>query len=172
MNKIPVEVSARHIHLSQKDLEKLFGNGYELKKLRDLTLPGEFAAKEKVQLENGKKKLSLRIVGPPRENTQVELSITDALRVDIKPVIKVSGDIKNTPGAVLVGPKGRVEIMAGVIVAQRHIHCTKEDAQRLNLKKTVSVKIEGKRELVFNKVNFYTKCRPSTCATLTGSTSP
>jgi len=156
---IPVEVSARHIHLSQKDLEKLFGENYQLKKLKNLTLPGEFAAKEKVEIKTLKTKLSLRIVGPVRENTQVELSITDAIKLGVKPIIKISGDIKNTPGAVLAGPKGKIKINAGVIVAQRHIHCTPKEAEELGLKnkQIVSVKINGKRGLVFNQVKIRIK---------------
>lgn len=152
--KILVEVSARHIHLSQKHLEKLFGKNYKLKKLKDLTLPGEFAAKEKVEIKNknGKNKLFLRIIGPARKNTQVELSITDAINLEIKPTIRVSGKILHTPGAILKGPKGKVILKRGVIIAQRHIHCTKEDAKRLKLKNTASVKIKGKRELIFNKI--------------------
>ena len=151
---IPVEVSARHVHLTQKDLERLFGKDYKLKKLKELTLPGEFATKEKILIKNKKNKLELRIVGPVRKYTQVELSITDAIGLDIKPVIRVSGKILGTPGAVLIGPKGKIELKRGVIVAQRHIHCTKEEAKKLSLKnkQNVSVKIKGKRELIFKKV--------------------
>lgn len=147
---IPVEVSALHVHLSQADLEKLFGKNYKLKKLRSLTLPGEFAAKERVEL-NGRK---LRIIGPVRENTQVELSVSDAVKMDIKPVLRVSGDLKRTPGALLVGPKGKVKIKRGVIIAQRHVHCTSKEAKKLKLKnkQNIAVRIKGKRELIFERV--------------------
>jgi len=148
--KIPVEVSARHVHLSQSDLERLFGKDYKLKELRALTLPGEFAAKEEVKLK-GKK---LRVIGPVREYTQVELSVSDAIKLDIKPVLRVSGNIKRTPGAVLIGPKGKVRMKKGVIIAQRHIHCTPKEAKKLGLRnrQSVSIKIKGQRELIFKKV--------------------
>jgi len=156
---IPIEVSARHVHLSQKDLEKLFGRNYQLKKMKSLTLPGEFAAGEMVEIKGFKGKLNLRVIGPVRENTQVELSITDAITLGIKPIIKISGDIKNTPGALLTGPKGKVKINAGVIIAQRHIHCSQKEAEELNLKnkQIVSIKVGGKRGLIFNQVKVKVK---------------
>ncbi len=153
--KIPIEVSARHIHLSQGDLEKLFGKGYKLRKLRNLSQPSDFAAKEKLDIQNGSKKLSnVRVVGPVREKTQVEISITDAIFLGIKPVLKHSGDLKNTPGIVLIGPKGKVRIKKGVIVPLRHIHCSPEEAERLNLKEGdfISVGFSGKREIIFKNV--------------------
>ena len=160
MNKIiPVEVSARHIHLSQKDVEKLFGKNHELKKLKDLTLPGEFAAKEMVEIKTSKGKLNLRVVGPARKDIQIELSITDTIKLGIKPVIKISGDIKNTPGVLLVGPKGKIRLSRGVIVTQRHIHCTPKEAEKLGLKnkQIVSVRVKGKRGLVFDQVGIRVK---------------
>jgi len=152
--KIPVEISARHIHLSQKDLEKLFGKNYVLKKQRDLTLPGEFAAEEKVKITAKKGELDLRVVGPVRKNTQIEISLTDSFYLGIRPVLKVSGDVKSTPGAVLTGPYGKVNLKQGVILAQRHIHCNKKEAGELGLKngQNVSVRMAGPRGLVFDQV--------------------
>ncbi len=153
--KVPIEVSARHIHLSQKDLEALFGKGYQLEKLKDLTQPSDFAAKETVDVFVGKKKIEkLRIVGPVREKTQVELAKTDALHLASEAPIRISGDLKGTPGAVLKGSEGEVEIKEGLIIAQRHIHASPEEADSLGLKEgdLVSVKVEGERSLAFHKV--------------------
>jgi len=151
---IPVEVSARHCHLSQKDIDKLFGKGYQLKKAWQLTQPSDFAAEEKVDVQSGKNKLSLRVIGPARKETQVELSITDAFRLKIKPVLKISGDLKNTPGITLVGPKGRVRINRGAIIALRHIHCTQKEAKAMGFKNNqkASIRIAGARGLIFNNV--------------------
>ncbi len=153
--KIPVEISARHIHISKNDLEVLFGKGYQLRKLRDLSIPPEFAAKETVDLINGDRTISnVRIVGPIREKTQVELSLTDAFRLGLNPPIRISGDLKETPGIILRGVKGKLKIKEGVIVPCRHLHCGLEKAQQYNLKngQKISVKIEGKRGVIFNNV--------------------
>jgi len=154
--EIKVEVSARHIHLSKEDKEKLFGKGYKLQPLRWLSQPKLFAAKETVALKIGDKVIeNVRIVGPEREKTQVEISLTDAFFFKIFPPIKVSGDISGTPGAVLIAPNGnQVEIKEGVIVPQRHIHASPKEAKELGLSQgdIVSVKIEGKRGLIFDNV--------------------
>ncbi len=153
--KIPIEVSARHIHISQKDLEKLFGKGYELKKYKQLSQPSDFAAKEKLDIENSSRKIqNMRIVGPPRKKTQVELSATDAIRLKIKPIIRMSGNVKGTPGIFLIGPKAKIKIREGVIVPWRHIHCSPEEAKRLGLKdkEKVFVKVKGKRAITFHNV--------------------
>jgi len=120
---IPVGVSNRHVHLAQADLEKLFGPGYSLTKYRDLTQRGQFAAQERITVVGPKGKLEgLRIVGPCRTRTQVEIARTDAVLLGLRPPVRYSGDISGTPGATLVGPGGTVELSEGVIVAQRHIH--------------------------------------------------
>ena len=153
--EIPIEVSARHIHICQKDLEKLFGKGYKLRKLKSLSQPSDFAAKETLDVKNGSRKISnLRIVGPPREKTQVELSVTDAVGLGIKSVLKESKDIKGTPGIFLIGPKKRLKIKEGVIVPLRHIHCAPKEAERLGWKngQMVSVEVKGKRAVIFQKV--------------------
>lgn len=154
--EIPIEVSARHCHLSQRDLEELFGRGFKLTKLRDLTQPGQFAANETVDVKVGTRILQkVRIAGPVRPKTQIELSLTDAFSLGIKrPSIRLSSDLRGTRGAVLTGPKASVKIKQGVIVPWRHIHCNKEELKFLSLKsgQMVSVKIGGKRSLVFQNV--------------------
>lgn len=153
--KIPVEISARHIHLSQKDLESLFGKGYQLKTLRKLQSTNQFAAKETLDIQVGLKKISgVRIVGPVRKQTQVELSLTDAIYLGLAAPFKESGDLENTPGATLINAQRKIKLSKGIIIMLRHIHCNSEEAKRLNLKQgeIVSVEIKGKRSLVFNKV--------------------
>jgi len=150
--KIPIEVSARHMHISQKDLEKLFGKGHKLRKLKQLTQPSEFACKEKLIIKNGSKELFVRIVGPVRKKTQVEVSLTEALFLGIRPVVRKSGDIKFTPGITLINKKKKLKIKKGVIVALRHIHCNPQEAKELKLKKYTSVLVGGDRSLIFNKV--------------------
>ena len=155
MFSIPIEISAKHIHLSQKDLEGLFGRGYKLKKLKSLTQPGQFAAKETLDVQAGKRKLSkVRIVGPVRKQTQIELAFTDAFYLRIKPPIRESGNLKGSLGIVLIGPKGKIVVREGVIIPLRHIHCNKKEAESLNFKKgaAVSVKNKGKRAITFHNV--------------------
>ena len=143
MPKIIVEVSARHCHLGQKDLEKLFGGGYKMKVWKKISQPGQFAALEEVKIMGSKGMLKVRIVGPVRQESQVELAMTDCYRLGLEAVLRVSGDIKKTPGAILVGPKGKVELREGVIVAQRHLHVSRKEAKELGVKNgdLVSVKI-------------------------------
>ena len=164
MKKIPIEISARHIHLSQKDLEALFGKGYQLKKLRELSQLGEFAAKEKIDIQNSLKpnarKISkVRILGPIRKQIQVELSHTDAIFLKVEPMVRESGNIKGTPGIILVGPKGKIKIKEGVMSARRHIHCSPKESQKLGLKNRmlVSVKTMGIRSITFHKVRVLVK---------------
>lgn len=153
--KIPIETSARHVHLSKNDLEVLFGSGYELASLKSISQEGEFAASEEVAIATGKDNIErVRIVGPLRKKTQVEISITDAIKLGLTSPIRESGELEETPGITLIGPKGTVDLESGVIVAQRHIHASPTDAVKYNLKdkQIVSVKIEGERGLIFNQV--------------------
>jgi putative phosphotransacetylase len=155
MKKIFIQVSARHIHLSQRDLDALFGKGYELKKLKELYQPYQFAAKETLDIKVGKKILpKVRIIGPVRENTQVELSTTNAIKLGTKACIRKSGDLKGTPGAMLINKNKKIRIKKGLIIPARHIHCNPEEAQKLKLKngKFVSIKVKGDRGLVFENV--------------------
>ncbi len=153
--KINIEVSARHIHVSQEDLEALFGKDYQLKKLRDLTVPPEFAAQETVEVINGDKKISkVRIIGPVRKETQIELSFTDAVKLGLNPPVRISGDLEGTPGITLVGPKGKLKLERGVIISWRHIHCGPKEAREIgvNDRQIVSVLVKGDRSLVFHNV--------------------
>ncbi len=153
--KVPIEVSARHIHLSQKDLEALFGESYQLEKLKDLTQPSDFAAKETLDILVGEEKIEgVRIIGPVREKTQIELSRTDAIQLGVEAPLRISGDLDGTPGAVLRGPQGEVEIKEGLIVAKRHIHVSLKEAEDLGLKDgdLVSVRVEDDRSLTFHQV--------------------
>ena len=153
--KIPIEVSARHIHLSQGDLEALFGSGYKLKKLRQLTQQSDFAAEEFIDIKNGENIIrNVRVVGPLRLQTQVEITLTDAYNLGINPPIRNSGDLQNSTGVTLVGPHGELELKRGVIISSRHLHCSPQEARQLNLKDTmmISVKTEGKRAIVFRNI--------------------
>lgn len=153
--ELPIALSNRHIHLSQKDLDILFGEGYELTKMKDLSQPGQYACDEKVDVVGPKSTIKgVRILGPVRLSTQFELSILDAFTLGVKPIIRNSGDIAGTPGAKLVGPKGEIEISEGLIVAARHIHMHTDDAKEFGVvdKDIVSIKTSGERGLVFNNV--------------------
>lgn len=155
MTKVPIEVSARHLHLNRETLDKLFGKGYELNVKKELSQPNEFAAEETVKVKTKEAEFeNVRIVGGIRKYTQFELSKTDAIFLGIDPPIRVSGNIKDTPGVTLVGPEGSTTLKEGAIIAKRHIHCTPTEAKRLGLKdkEEVSVKITGKRELTFHNV--------------------
>ncbi len=158
--KIPIEVSARHIHLSKADLEKLFGEGYELKKIKQLSQPSDFACEETLDIKVGDKKINkVRIVGPLREKTQVEISKSDAVMLEINPPLKMSGDIDGTPGIILIGPKGELELAEGLIIARRHIHCSTAEAKRADLRQgqIVSVDVKGERAITFHCVQVRVK---------------
>ena len=150
-----VEISARHLHVSQKDLEVLFGKGYELTNKKDLSQPGQFACEEKVTIVGPKGSLKASILGPVRPDTQVELSLTDARTIGVVAPIRESGDVKGTGACKLVGPAGEVELAEGVIAAKRHIHMTVADGEKYGItdKQIVSVKVETNgRSLVFGDV--------------------
>jgi putative phosphotransacetylase len=148
-----VETSARHVHVTQEDLETLFGAGYELTNKKDLSQPGQFACEERVTVVGSKRELTgVSILGPVRAATQVEISATDARSIGVLAFVRESGDIAGTPGCKLIGPNGEVEISEGVIVAKRHIHMTPEDAANFGVKDKdiVSVKIDSSdRSLIF-----------------------
>ncbi len=145
MDKILVETSARHVHVTQEDLETLFGKGASLTHKKDLSQPGQFACEERVTVVGPKKELAnVSILGPVRSATQVELSATDARSIGISAPIRESGDVKGSAPCKLVGPCGEVELSEGVIVAKRHIHLTPADAEKFGVKDkdVVWVKIE------------------------------
>lgn len=152
---IPVGISGRHAHVSQNDLETLFGKGFQLSNLKALSQPGQFAANETVEIVTPKGSLKkVRILGPVRKQTQVELSLTDAIKLGINPPVRDSGDLKDSPGLTIIGPQGQVDIKEGVICAARHIHMTPADAEKFNVKdkELVSVKIDGARGAIFDNV--------------------
>ena len=134
-NKVLVETSARHVHLSQQDLETLFGEGYQLTNKKDLSQPGQFACTERVDVVGAKKTLAgVTILGPVRGKSQVELSLTDARSIGVDAPIRESGDIAGSGACRLVGPKGEVALEEGVIAAKRHIHMTPADAEAFGVK--------------------------------------
>ena len=153
--RIPIGVSNRHIHLAKDDLAALFGENYALTFQKELTQPGQFAAKEIVTLVGPKGTLEkVRILGPLRKNTQAEISATDCYKLGIKPVIRDSGQHDGTPGLKIIGPKGTVELPSGVMVASRHIHLNLEQASEWSVKDgdRVRVEIQSKRPVIFENV--------------------
>jgi len=157
MNKpVLIETSARHVHVSRRVLDILFGEGYELTPKKDLSQPGQFACEERVQVIGPKNSFpAVSILGPVRPESQVELSAGDARSIGVKAPIRESGDLKGSAGCKLVGPKGEVELNDGVIIAKRHIHMTPEDAEKYQLKdkQVVSVKVDtDERSLIFGDV--------------------
>lgn len=155
MPEIIIEVSARHCHLSKKDLEKLFGKGYQLKILKPLSQTGMFAAKEVLTLKTKNGQIdNLRVLGPVRSRTQIELSVTDSRKLKIRPPLRLSGDLKGSAGGILIGPKGKINLKHGIIIAKRHIHCDPLTAEKLKLKHNQKVKVKtfGPRAAVFNQV--------------------
>ena len=156
MAQVLVETSARHIHLSQADLETLFGAGYELTPKKDLSQPGQFACEERVTVVGPKKELAgVSILGPARPASQVEISLTDARSIGVAAPIRESGDVAGSGACKLVGPCGEVELSEGVIAAKRHIHTTPDVAAEWGVadKEIVSVKVESDgRSLIFGDV--------------------
>ena len=155
-NKVLVETSARHVHVTREVLDILFGEGYELTVKKMLSQPGQYASAERIDVVGPKKTLSgVSILGPVRPETQVELSLTDARSIGIAAPVRESGQIAGSGACKLVGPKGEVEISEGVIVAKRHIHMTKADAAEFGVvdKQIVSVKVDSAdRSLIFGDV--------------------
>jgi len=153
-NKIIIEGSGKHCHVTHDTLEKLFGEGFELEVKKWLTQPGQFVTPHKITVVGPRRTAEVSIIGPCRKADQVELSLTDATALGLKAPIRESGDVKGSPGCKLIGPCGEVEISEGVIIAKRHIHLTPEDAARFGLsdKQIVKVKIEGARAMVFDEV--------------------
>ncbi|MBP2018626.1 putative phosphotransacetylase [Symbiobacterium terraclitae] len=150
-----INVSARHVHLSPAHVEALFGPGYQLTVKKELMQPGQFAAEETVAVIGPKGSFpKVRVLGPARGASQVEISATDARTLGIPAVVRLSGNIAGTPGVILEGPKGRVELTEGVIVAARHIHMTPADAAKYGVtdRQVVRVKTNGGRPLTFDDV--------------------
>ncbi len=163
---VPIGISNRHIHLCSKDVETLFGKGYELTKIKDLKQKGEFACEEKLTvltIVNGVERQisNVRILGPIRLATQVEVAKTDARLLKINPPVRNSGDLDGSESVTLVGPKGKVTIDQGCIIATRHIHLSVEDAQKTGLKdgQIVDIALRGEKPGVLGQV--YCKIKDS-----------
>ena len=150
----PVEVSARHLHLCREHWEVLFGPGAELHEAKKISQPGQFGAKERVDVVGPRGRLSCRVVGPLRKETQVELSVTDCRAIGVDAVLRVSGDLNGTSGARLEGPQGAVELKQGVVVARRHLHINPKQAAEWGLKHgdAVSIRTSGTRPILFHDV--------------------
>ncbi|WP_296080601.1 phosphate propanoyltransferase, partial [uncultured Eubacterium sp.] len=156
-NQVVVEISARHVHVSKEDLETLFGKDYQLTVKKELSQPGQFACEERVRVVGTKGEFpAVSILGPCRNATQVELSLTDARSIGVVAPVRESGDIEGSGTCKLVGPCGEVEIACGVIAAKRHIHATTKDAEEFGLTngQIVSVEIPSAngRNLTFGDV--------------------
>ena len=153
--KVKIGISNKHLHLSEEHIEKLFGKGHELTPIKDLVQPGQFAADEKVDLVGPKATLKgIRVLGPARPETQVELSMTDTRTIGMNVPVRESGKLEGTPGMKLVGPAGEVDLDHGVIVALRHIHLSPAQAEDAGVKDQdlVDVKTFGTRPLIFEDV--------------------
>jgi acetate kinase len=151
----PIEVSAHHIHLTQEHVEALFGPGHRLTRHADLSQPGQYACQEQVAIVGPKGRIErVRVLGPTRSQTQVEIAMTEQFKLGVHPPIRESGDLAGTPGGTLEGPAGSVELARGIICALRHIHMTPEDALRYGVrdKSFVRVRVAGERELIFGDV--------------------
>ena len=152
---VPIGVSARHVHLTQEHVEALFGPGYQLTKKKDL-MGGQFASNEKVTIVGLKLRAieNVRVLGPVRKNTQVEISATDAISLGVKAPIRESGNIAGSAPIAIIGPKGAVYLNEGCIVAKRHIHMAPKDAMAAGVHDgdIVSVKADNERGTIFNQV--------------------
>ena len=152
---VPVGISNRHIHLSQEALDKLFGRNYELNELKPLSQTGQYACKECLTLCGPKGVIEkVRILGPVRADTQVEILMSDTYKLGVPGKVRLSGDIENTPGLTLFGPKGSFELSQGVVVAKRHIHMAPQDAERFGVlnNEEISLNIPGLRGGILDNV--------------------
>ncbi|HLO11422.1 MAG TPA: phosphate propanoyltransferase [Pseudoneobacillus sp.] len=153
--EIPIAVSNRHVHLSKDHVERLFGRNYQLNKLKDLSQPGQFASKETVTIIGPKGKIEkVRVLGPARGDTQVEVSLFDGFTLGITPPLRDSGDIAGTPSVIIQGPRGQLKIEQGLICAARHIHMHPDDASIFNVTngQRVQIKVNGQRGITFDNV--------------------
>ncbi|MEE0206951.1 MAG: phosphate propanoyltransferase [Peptococcaceae bacterium] len=152
---VPVGISNRHIHLSQADLDQLFGAGYQLTPMKELSQPGQFACKETVTICGPKGAIEkVRVLGPVRKETQIEIVAGDCFKLGVKAPAKLSGDLAGTPGITVVGPRGSVQTAQGLIVAQRHIHMAPADAQAYGVQdgQIVKIRVGGLRGGIYDNV--------------------
>lgn len=150
---LPVEVSARHVHLCQEDQDKLFGEGYEMKIKKELSQTGQWAAEERVIVRGPKGEFKCTVLGPCRPKTQVEFAFSDGFRSGIDVPVRESGHIEGTPGCLLVGPRGEVELKEGVINPQRHLHISDEEAGAWGFEKNdiITFHVENGQALTYHK---------------------
>ena len=152
-NLIPVGISNRHIHLSREDVDTLFGAGYELSPMKDLSQPGQYACKETLTIVGPSLRPieNVRVLGPVRKASQVEISRTDSYTLKVKPSVRESGKIEGSAPITIIGPKGIVQLKEGCIIANRHIHMSLEDGERFGIKDNeyVTVDAEGERRTRF-----------------------
>lgn len=152
---IPLGISNRHIHLSERDIAELFGQGYQLSPLKDLSQPGQYACRETVLIAGPKGAIEkVRVLGPARSETQVEILAGDCFKLGVKAPVRQSGEIEQTPGLTIIGSKGTVVLTRGVIVAQRHIHMTTSNAKDYDVtdQEVVSLRLSGPRGGVLENV--------------------
>lgn len=152
---VPVASSARHVHLCRADVERLFGPGHRLELFRKLSQPGQFACKEQVTVVGPKGSIAkVRVLGPERGATQVEIAMTDSFKLGIRAPVRMSGKTAGTPGCKLVGPAGEVDLLEGVIVAARHLHLSEAQCSLFGLRdgQVVRLRAEGERAVVFENV--------------------
>ena len=156
MKKVLVETSARHIHLSREAVDVLFGKGYELTKFKELSQPGQYACKEQLTLVGPSMRAieGVRVLGPERKASQVEISRTDSFILKVKPPVRESGDIKGSAPITIIGPKGIVTLQEGCIIANRHIHMSVDDAARYSVTdgEYADVMVNGERKSLFYDV--------------------
>lgn len=152
--QLPLGISARHLHLNREAMDALFGKGSELHKVRPIKQPGQFASAEFVRVKTEKGEFKLRVLGPLRPYTQIEVSFTDARSLGVKPPIRKSGDLKGSVACTLIGPAGEYKIPEGIIVAGRHIHLTPATAAKYNLHENDIVELvtTGERALTLHNV--------------------
>jgi putative phosphotransacetylase len=151
----PVAISARHVHLSKNNFEHLFGLGKTMTRQKDLSQPGQYACEETVEIAGPKGSIKkVRVLGPARNETQVEISVSDSFALGIRPEIRMSGNIEGTPGCTIIGPAGRLTVPKGVIVAARHVHLSEEQAAVYKLKEgdLISVKTPAPREGIIGNI--------------------
>lgn len=152
---VPVSISARHLHLQREHVEVLFGQGYELTKFKEISQPGQYACNEKVTLKGPKGTIeNVRVLGPLRKQTQIEISRTDARKIGISPPVRNSGNLAGSAPITLIGPKGTVFLQEGCIIADRHIHMTPNDAVLYGVKdqQKVSVQVDGEKGGIMGQV--------------------
>lgn len=154
--EIPVGISNRHIHLSREHVEILFGKGYELTKMKDLSQPGQFACKEQLTIVGPSMRAieGVRVLGPERKKSQVEISRTDSFVLKVKPPVRESGDIAGSAPVTIIGPKGIVTLNEGCIIANRHIHMSLDEGARFGVSdgEYVDVELNGERKSLFYDV--------------------